>query len=134
MKAPAGREGLFTSLRNLATTLLATAGTRVELLGNELEAQKLQALRMLMLAQAMLFCAAVGLCLLVGFAALLWWEQRLVVVGAGFVLFGIATALCYRALMRMVNAPEAPFAATLEELRRDVENLKTANQHANPPD
>ena len=134
MNAPAGREGLFTSLRNLAATLLATTHTRVELLGNELEIQKLQALRMLVLAQALLFCAAIGLLLLVGFAALLWWEQRLIVVGAAFALFAIAAALCYRELMRMVNSPQAPFAATLDELRRDVENLKTANQHAKAPD
>lgn len=134
MNAPAGREGLFTSLRNLAATLLVTARTRVELLGNELEIQKLQALRMLVLALAMLFCTAVGLLLLVGFAALLWWEQRLIVVGAAFALFGIAAVQCYRELMRMANAPQGPFAATLDELRRDVENLKTANHHAKAPD
>ena len=134
MTTTAGREGLFSSLRKLATTLLATASTRVELLANELEAQKLQALRMLLLAQAMLFFGTVAVLLVVLLAALFWWEQRLVVVGLATGLVVAAALLCYRALKHIVDTPEAPFAASLAELRRDVESLKAATHHANTPD
>ena len=104
--------------------------TRLELLGNELETQKLQALRMLMLAQALLFCAGVGVLLLVALLVLLAWEQRVAVVAVFAVGFGVATALLYRALMRLVRAPEPVFAATLAELREDVRKLKAASGHA----
>lgn len=134
MTTSAGRAGLFGSLRKLAATLLATASTRVELLANELEAQKLQALRMILLAQAMLFFGTVAVLLVVLLAALFWWEHRLVVVGLATGLVVAAALLCYRALKHIVDAPEAPFAASLAELRRDVESLKAATHHANTPD
>lgn len=134
MTTPAGREGLFSSLKNLTATLLTTLGTRVELLANELEAQKLHALRMLVLAQAMMFCATMGLLLLMVLAALVWWDQRIALIGACAAIFVVATLLCYRTLKQMVDKPEAPFAASLAELRRDVESLKPARHHANTPD
>ncbi|MEO6625273.1 MAG: phage holin family protein [Burkholderiaceae bacterium] len=134
MTTPAGRKGLFSSLKNLTATLLDTVGTRMELLANEFEAQKLQALRMVLLAQAMLFCATVGLLLLVVLAALLWWDQRIAVVGVSAALFVVATLLCLRALKQIVDAPEKPFAATVAELRRDLESLKLAGHHAKTPD
>ncbi|MCY7304754.1 MAG: phage holin family protein [Rhodoferax sp.] len=134
MSTSAGRPGLFSSLKLTAGTFLAIGQTRLELLANELEVQKLQLLRMLLLAQALLFCAAVGLVLLVALAALLWWEQRIVVVGVAAALFVAATTWCARTLMGLVNAPEPAFAATLAELRQDVQNLKAASRHANPTD
>jgi len=134
MSTSAGPPGLFASLKLLASTLLAIGQTRLELLANELEVQKLQVLRMLLLAQALLFLAAVGLVLLVALAALLWWEQRIAVVGVCAALFVGAAAWCARTLMGLVNAPEPAFAATLAELRQDVQNLKTANRHANTAD
>lgn len=133
MSTPSARQGTFGSLKNLAATLLAMGQTRLELLGNELEMQKLRALRMLVLAQIMLFCAAMALLLLLVLAAVVWWEQRALVLGVCTALFMLVSALCYRALMQLVNAPEPPFAATLAELRQDVEQLKAATNHAKTP-
>ena len=134
MTKPAGRESLFATLKNLSVTLLAIGQTRLELLGNELEAQKLHLLRLLLLALAMLFCAALAVLLLVVLAALVWWDQRVGVVAGFAVLFVAAAALLYRALMRAVNAPEPAFAASLAELREDVRRLKKESSHASPPD
>lgn len=134
MTKPGRQGGLFTSLSNLAATLLAMGQTRLELLGNELETQKLRALRMLMLALAMVFCGAMAIVLLVALAALLWWEQRVAVVTVFAVLFVVAAACLYRALMRMVADPEPPFAATLAELNEDIRRLKAASGHAKSPD
>ena len=134
MTKPAGRESLFATLKNLSVTLLAIGQTRLELLGNELEAQKLHVLRLLLLALAMLFCAALAVLLLVVLAALVWWDQRVGVVAGFAVLFVAAAAFLYRALMRAVNAPEPAFAATLAELREDVRRLKKESSHASPLD
>lgn len=131
-------EGLFAAVKGVVATLLTHSQTRFELLGNELEVQKLQALRMLLLAQAMLFCATVGVLLVVGLIAFVLWEQRLGVFAVFGGLFLLAAVLCYRALMRMVDAPEPAFAATLAELKEDINRLKaatpTAKSHAKTPE
>lgn len=131
---PDKREGLFASIKGVAASLLAIGQTRLELLGNELETQKLQALRLLLLAQALTFCAGVGALLLVLLLALLAWEQRLFIVGAFVAIFLASAGLFYRALMRAVNTPEPAFSATLAELQKDIRNLKAASGHAGTPD
>lgn len=131
MSKPAQPGGLFTSLGNLAATLLAMGQARLELLGNELEAQKLRALRLLVLALAMVFCAALALLLLVALATLLMWEQRVPVVALFAGLFVVAAGLLCRALMQQVNHAEPAFAATLAELQEDIRRLKAATGHAN---
>lgn len=134
MSKAGGREGLFAALKNIPVTLLAIGQTRLELFANEVEAEKLTVLRMLLLAQAMMFCAGLGLLLAVALITLLMWDQRVVVVAVFAALFLLAAALFYRALMRIVNAPEPAFAATLAELREDMRQLKAASSHADTPD
>ena len=134
MTQPGGREGLLASLSNIAITVVAMGQTRLELLANEVETQKLTVLRMLLLAQGMMFCAGVGLLLLVALAMLLMWEQRVAVVAVCAALFVVAAAYCYRAMVRILNAPEPAFSATLAELREDMRRLKAASGHAATPD
>lgn len=134
MTQAGGREGLFATLKNIPVTLLSIGQTRLELLANEVEAQKLTLLRMLLLAQSMLFCAAAGVLLVVALVALLLWEQRVVVVAVFAAAFVVAAALFCRALMRSVNAPEPAFAATLAELKEDLRQLRAASGHARQAD
>ena len=134
MTKPGGREGLFAALKHIPVTLMAMAQARLELLANEVEAQKLTVLRMLLMAQAMMFFAGVGLVLLVVLASLLLWEQRLAVLGVCTAVFLLVAALFYRALMRIVNAPEPAFAATLAELQEDLRQLKAATGNARSAD
>ena len=134
MTGAGGREGLFAALKHIPVTLLAIVQTRLELLANEVEAQKLTVLRMLLMAQAMLFCAGVGLVLVVALATLLLWEQRVAVLAVSTAVFLLAAALFYRVLMRIVNAPEPAFAATLAELQEDLRQLKAATGHARSAD
>ena len=133
-RLPGAREGLFASIQGVAASLLAIGQTRLELLGNEIETQKLHALRMLFLAQALIFCAGLTVLLLVLLLAMLAWEQRLFVVGLLAAVFVVATGLLYRALMRAVNTPEPAFSASLAELREDIRKLKTASGHADSSD
>ncbi len=133
-RKPGVREGFLAALQAIAVTLLAIGQTRLELLGNEIEAEKLRAVRMLLLAQAITFCAALGVLLLVALVALVMWEQRLGVVAAFAVLFLVAAAHFYRVLMRMVNFAQPAFAATLAELKEDMRQLNAASSHARTPD
>ena len=73
--------GLFAALKNIAATLLATGRTRFELLSTELEEEKLRAIRLLIMAQAMVFCLGVATLLLVGLLALLFWDNKVAVIG-----------------------------------------------------
>ena len=71
----------------MAATLLAMAQTRLELLGNEVEVEKLRLLRMLLLAQALMFTALVAVLLSVSFLTLWLWEFRLGVLALCIALF-----------------------------------------------
>ena len=126
--------GLLAALQTVAASLLAMGQTRLELLANEIEVQKLQALRLLLLAGALLFSAGLGIVLLVVLLALAAGEARLFVVGGCAVVFLLAAAFLYRALMQATRSPEPPFEATLAELQEDIRTLKAASGHAKAPD
>lgn len=134
MKQDPPRAGIFQALKSIPLTLLAMGQTRLELLANELEAQKISALRMMVLAQAMMFCTLVGVVCVVALLTLLLWDQRIAVLAIAAAVFLLAALWCYRALMRVVHAPEAAFAATLAELREDMRQLRAASSHAGPSD
>ena len=126
--------GLLAALQTVAASLLAMGQTRLELLANEIEVQKLHALRMLLLAGALLFCTGLGIVLLVVLLALAAGELRLFVVGGCAVAFLLMAVSLYRALMRAIRVPEPAFEATLAELQEDIRNLKAASGHAKAAD
>lgn len=133
MDAQPGGEGLFAAVKNLAATLVATGRTRLELLSNEVEAEKLRALRLLLLIQALMFCLGLGVLLVVVLIVLLLWDQRIAVVGVFTALFlGFAIYL-YAAIRRALQRPEPVFAASLAELQEDLRQLKAATSHGKTP-
>ena len=73
--------GVFAAALNIATTLLASGKTRLELLGNEIEEEKLRAIHLVLMAQGMVFCFGVATLLSVGLLAAVFWESRLAVLG-----------------------------------------------------
>jgi uncharacterized membrane protein YqjE len=124
------REGLTASVKSMAATLLAMAQTRLELLGNEVEVEKLRLLRMLLLAQALMFTALVAVLLSVSFLTLWLWEFRLGILALCIALFSALAWWTYRSLMQMVQRPESAFATSLTELQEDLRRLKAASGHA----
>ncbi len=134
MATPGGREGLTASVTKLATTLVAMVQTRLELLGNEAQTEKLRLLRMLLLVQASMFSVLVAVLLATAFLTLWLWEYRLGVLALCIALFGACAWQAYRALMRMIEQPASPFATTLGELQEDLRRLKAASGHATTPD
>ncbi len=122
--------GLLSALRGTATTLLATARTRVELVGNELETERIRLVRSLVLGIAALFCLGVGILLLVGLALVLYWESRialLAVLGAAFVVAGLLLFVS----MKRANGRRQAFAATIAELEEDLRQLRAATAGMN---
>ena len=123
----------------LAATLLSILRTRFELLTLEAAEQKANVLILLGLAFGALICLMLALLVFTATVVVYFWptEDRYVALGVlAFVYFAIGLGLLVAARSRLVNGP-TPFAATLDELRRDielVERLKEPDSRAVPPE
>ncbi|MEI7612522.1 MAG: phage holin family protein [Betaproteobacteria bacterium] len=122
---PGGESGgLFAALKNVSTILLASGKTRLELLANELEEQKLRAAQLLLAILALAFCLCAGTLIAVLFLTALFWDDRLVVLGAAGILFLGLGGVFFGLLKRLLHPPEKMFAASIAELQEDLRQLK----------
>ena len=123
-KTPGGSKGLFESLTVLATTLVAIAHTRLDLLSTDLEEEREHLLSLLVLTLAALFCLGVGVVLAtILLVAVFWDTHRLLVLGtlAGFFLaVGMAA---WGFAMRKARTKPRLFAASLLELLKDRQQI-----------
>jgi len=113
--------GLFDSLRALIATLVATAHTRVELFGTEIEEEVRRVVALLLGGLVVLTLASLALLFsgLVVIAAY-WDTHRLaatVGVAIGFIILTVASYLAVRARTRRRSRL---LASTLDELERDL--------------
>ena len=125
-RGEASRERLFVSLKNLIVTLLAIGKTRAELLVTEVEEEKLRLMSLWAKAIGAAFLLAVGRVMLVAFIALVFWEQRILVVGLAAGLFLVTGLLLVSALRRQIVQPSKLFRASLTELETDMAQLRQA--------
>lgn len=118
-------QGLLASLRRMGTTLLATLQTRLELFTLELEEEK-DRLLLLLLGAAIAcffgFLAVIFLTLAV-VAACPAAVRPYVLGGFGLLYLAGASGLALALRKRWRDRPR-PFAATLEEVKKDVEALR----------
>ncbi len=126
--------GLFKTLKGIAATLIASGRTRLELLGNEIEEEKLRALRLLLMALAMVFCFGVGILLCVAFLTALFWDSKLLVLGGFATLFILLGALFLQAAHSATQRSEPLFAGSLAELEEDLRQLKAAARNESTTD
>ena len=117
---------MLSSLQNLAGTLLATLQTRLGLLANELQEQKLLLFQLLGLGVGLLFCAGLTLLLGLGLVLSVWWEQRVWVLGVSTAVFFTTALSCYLGLKRLLTAQDPLFGASLAALQDDVAMLRAA--------
>ena len=134
MSSPKDHGSVWGAVQDKAITLLSLGHTRLDLLGNELEVARIQAMRQLMLAQALLFCLGLGVVLTVVGLAILFWEQRLIVVAIFGALAWLLALYCYLAMRRGTQQSEPLFHASLAELQEDLRQLKAASAHGRSPD
>lgn len=127
MATPSGGEapGLFAALRTTAATLVATARTRVELAGTELETERIRLVRSLLFGISALFCLGLGIVLMIALLVALNWESRVVVLGS-FSLIFLAASVVLLLLLKQQNRRRQVFAATLAELQEDLRQLRAA--------
>ena len=123
--ASAPRSGLFESLRNLATGLIAIAHTRLELISTDVEVAFSQLVKLLMWMLVALFCLGLAVLLLVLLVVAAFWDsyRMLVLLGlAGFFLLAGGSMIAYAA-HKLKTHPRL-FAASLGELRKDYQQLE----------
>lgn len=121
----AAAPGVFASLRSLAATSVGIVRTRLQLLANDLEEQRVRVLQLVVLAAIALFCGAVAVLLASAWLVIALWDQyRLWTLG---VLTAVYACGCLIALgvmkSRAAERPKA-FSASLSELSRDEELLR----------
>lgn len=124
MSAAPSEAGLFASLRQLLLTLAAIGRTRLALLANEAEEEKLRLVRMLVLALAALFLTGLSLVLLVAFATVALWDQRVLVLGLAAALVLGATVVVVLQLKAAARRGAGLFRSSLAELDADIQQLK----------
>lgn len=118
--------GLFAALKGIAATLLDTGRTRLELLGNEIEEEKLRALHQLLLAQVVMFCFGTGALLAVAWLTVLFWDSKVLLIGGFATLFVGLGGIFLRVFLAASQRPQPVFASSLAELEEDLRQLKAA--------
>lgn len=115
---------LIGSLKNMLSTLIAIAQTRLEIVSTELQEEIGRAASLLLWAFIALFAAGIGL--FVGALVLIFvfWETHRVLVSVlvmgFFFMLAVVAVLMLRAKLK--RRPRL-FAATIEEFSRDREHL-----------
>jgi len=120
---------LMESIKRLLSTLASIVSTRLELLANEFQEERLHLTQMLVLALFTLFCFGIGVLLLTAFIVVLFWdEHRLAALGTLSVVFfalGVLTAVLLRSKMEVKSKL---FSVSLAELAKDREQLSTRHE------
>lgn len=126
---PEASSGLMGSVKRLLSTLTSIASTRLELLANELQEQRLHLTQMLFFALFALFCFGMGMLLLTAFIVLLFWdEHRLAALGVLSVFFFALGTLMAMLLRGKMQAKSKLFSASLAELAKDREQLGDSHE------
>jgi uncharacterized membrane protein YqjE len=117
--------GLMVSLQRLAGSLLAVVQTRLELLSNEMEEERLRILQMLLYGSVTLMLFGLALALLTAFFVMLFWDsQRLAVLGIFTALYSIGGLLAWNALRRVTGERPRLFSASVDEMTDDRAQLE----------
>lgn len=121
--------GLFGSIRQLLSTVTSIASTRLELLANELQEERLRITQMLLFALFALFCFGVGILLLTVLIVVLFWDDhRLAALGALSAFFFALGALMAMLLRSKAQAKSRLFSSSLAELAEDRVQLRAGNE------
>lgn len=116
--------GLKAAAKRLFTTLLGVVTTRLELLSNEWQEERLRVKEMLLFTLFAAFCLGMGIVLLTMFIVVLFWDEHrlavLAVLSLVFFVLGIWFAVLSRSRIRQGSKL---FSVSLAELNKDSELL-----------
>jgi len=116
-------------------TLLSIVATRVELFALELNQEKNEFLKILVWLGGALFFGALAVIILTLLIILLFWstEWRYWAFAVVLLVYGGASLFFVFKLLRRLNYGPVPFAASLEELQKDlqlIQQLRNNDDHS----
>ena len=115
---------LAESLKLMAGTMLSIVQTRLELLANELEGERLHFEQTLLYSGIALLFFGLSIMLLTVFIVVVFWDsRRLLVLGSLAGLFFIAGLLVWHASRSLLRKKSKLFSASLAELSCDRDHL-----------
>ena len=115
--------GLLDSLKRLAENFLAIGQTRIQLLSNEVEEERLRIQQILIYGCVALFFFGLGIIALMAFIVMLFWDNHLVVMGSLTALCFIIAFVIWNTLRRLGKEKSKLFSASLAELSKDRDRL-----------
>ena len=115
--------GLFAALKRLGAVALGVVQTRLALFANEVAEERLRLTQLVATALAAMVCLTVALLLGIGFLLMVFWEQRLWIVGGATLACLTAGLLFLRSARQQAVRRSGLFAASLAELQSDREQL-----------
>jgi uncharacterized membrane protein YqjE len=122
---PEASSSLMESVKRLASTLISIVSTRLELLANELQEERIHLSKMLLFSLSSLFFFGVGILLLTVFTVVLFWDDhRLVVLGGLSLLFFVLAGLMAMLVRNMARTKSKLFSVSIAELAKDNEKLE----------
>jgi len=126
-QGPAGpTPGVVAALRSLVANTIDIVRTRLELLANEVEEERVRTLEIVLLAAIALFCASVGVLLITTWIVVLLWEQyRLTTIAVLALAYLLGAGIALRRLKARKAERSKLFSASLAELARDRDLLKS---------
>ncbi len=123
-QTPGGCKGLLASLATLASTLVAIAHTRLDLLSSDLEEEREHLLSLLVLSLSALFFLGIGVLLATLLVVVAFWDTyRLPVLAVLAVIFLAAGISAWRIALHKARTKPRLFAASLAELLKDRQQL-----------
>lgn len=123
-KTSSERRGLFDSLAVLASTLIAVALTRLDMLSTDLEEDRAHLLSLLMLSLMAMFCLGVGVVLAVILLVMAVEDtSRLSMLGWLAGAFLVVSFAMWRFTVHKVKTKPKLFSASLSELYKDRQQL-----------
>jgi uncharacterized membrane protein YqjE len=117
--------GLAGSLSRLGRSALALLRTRLEILGTEIEEERIRFAALALAVAAIAFCLQMAVLLFVAFLVVLLWDtHRLASLGAFAAFFLVAGVVGVLVLKRHLARRPKLFASSLGELMKDEDRLR----------
>ena len=121
---PPQGSGLFDSMRVLLANLIGIAYNRLDLLSTDLEEEWQRLISLLVMMLVALFSLGLGIILMAVLIAVAFWESnRLGILTVLILLFFAGGAVAWRSVNRARKNRSRLFAASLEELSKDHQQL-----------
>ncbi len=120
-------EGAFSSIKNLASSLVSHLHTRWQLFATELAEEKLRLVSLLFSAVLALFFTCMTLVVTVLFVIAIYWDTpyRLHALGLLGLLFLVGAGIFATSVRTKLRSKPRLFEASLAELYKDREQLKS---------